>query len=142
MVGANGMTDATEPRAADQAQAPTQDGASSPTVGVSRLYAWFVVAVLVLASLVSFVDRQVVAIVVEPMKADLGVGDAQIGWLYGVFAVFYALAAVPIAWLSDRYSRKHIIAAGVFFWSLATIACGLTRNFWDRAVGACRGRGG
>jgi len=64
------------------------------------------------------------------MKADLGVGDAQIGWLYGVFAVFYAVAALPIAWLADNRSRKHIIAVGIFFWSLATMACGLSRNFW------------
>ena len=95
-----------------------------------RAYAWVVVAALIIASLVAFVDRQVVAIVVDPMKEDLGVGDTQIGWLYGVFAIFYAVAAVPIAWLSDRKSRKHIIACGIFFWSLLTMACGLSRNFW------------
>ena len=55
--------------------------------------AWAVLGLLMLASIVSFVDRQVVAIVVEPMKADLGVSDTEVGWLYGVFAVFYALAA-------------------------------------------------
>ena len=93
-------------------------------------YAWAVVGVLVLAALVAFIDRQVVAIVVDPMKADLGVNDAQIGWLYGVFAVFYAVAALPIAWLADRRSRKLIIAVGIFFWSLMTMACGLSRSFW------------
>ena len=92
--------------------------------------AWFVLGILVIGSLVAFVDRQVVAIVVEPMKADLGVGDTQIGWLYGVFSVFYAIAAVPIAWLADHKSRKHLIAAGIFLWSFMTIACGLTRQFW------------
>ena len=97
----------------------------------NRAYAWFVVAVLIVAALVAYVDRQVVAIVVDPMKEDLGVGDAQIGWLYGVFAVFYAIAALPIAWLADRKSRKIIIAAGIFFWSLMTMACGLTRTFWN-----------
>ncbi len=96
----------------------------------SRAYAWFVVGVLIIAALVAFVDRQVVAIVVDPMKADLGVGDAQIGWLYGVFAVFYAVAALPIAWLADRRRRTAIIAAGIFFWSLMTMACGLSRTFW------------
>lgn len=84
-----------------------------------------------LASIISFVDRQVVAIVVEPMKADLGVSDTEIGWLYGVFAVFYALAAWPIAFAADRRSRKHIIAAGIFFWSVMTIACGLSRQYWQ-----------
>lgn len=95
-----------------------------------RRYAWFVLAMLIVAGLVSFVDRQLVAIVVDPMKKDLGVSDSEIGWLYGIFAVFYALAGLPIAYLADRYSRKHIIAAGIFFWSLATMLCGLSRNFW------------
>ncbi|MCZ6711430.1 MAG: MFS transporter [Gammaproteobacteria bacterium] len=93
-------------------------------------YSWFVVAVLVFAALIAFIDRQVVAIVVDPMKQDLGVGDAQIGWLYGVFAVFYAVAAMPIAWLADRKSRTRLIAAGIFLWSLMTMACGLSRSFW------------
>ncbi|MFT7219079.1 MAG: MFS family permease [Candidatus Azotimanducaceae bacterium] len=97
----------------------------------SRRYAWFVVFVLIIASLIAFIDRQVVAIVVEPMKEDLGVGDTEIGWLYGVFALFYAFAAIPIATLADTKSRKHIIAVGIFLWSLMTIACGLTRGYWE-----------
>ena len=75
----------------------------------NRNYAWFVVFVLIIASLVAFVDRQVVAIVVEPMKDDLGVGDTEIGWLYGIFALFYAVAAIPIATIADSKSRKNII---------------------------------
>lgn len=65
------------------------------------------------------------------MKEDLGVGDTEIGWLYGVFALFYAVAAIPIASLADTKSRKHIIAIGIFIWSLMTIACGLTRGYWQ-----------
>ncbi len=93
--------------------------------------AWAVLALLMLASIVSFVDRQVVAIVVEPMKVDLAISDSQVGWLYGVFAVFYAIAAWPIALMADSKSRKHIIAIGIFFWSVMTIACGLSRHFWQ-----------
>ena len=100
----------------------------------SRVYAWLVVGALVAASLVAFVDRQVVAIVVDPMKADLGIGDTEIGWLYGVFAIFYAIAALPIAWLADNKSRKHIIAVGIFFWSLMTMLSGLSRSFWQLFV--------
>ena len=92
--------------------------------------AWFATALLVLGSLVAFVDRQVVAIVVDPLQVDLGVGDTEIGWLYGVFALFYALAAVPIASIADRHSRTRLIAVGIFLWSLMTIACGLTRHYW------------
>ena len=65
------------------------------------------------------------------MKEDLGVGDTEIGWLYGVFALFYAFAAIPIATMADKKSRKHIIAIGIFLWSLLTIACGLTRSYWQ-----------
>ena len=93
--------------------------------------AWAVLALLMLASIVSFVDRQVVALVVEPMKVDLAISDSQVGWLYGVFAVFYAIAAWPIALMADSKSRKHIIAIGIFFWSVMTIACGLSRHFWQ-----------
>ena len=93
--------------------------------------AWAVLALLMLASIVSFVDRQVVAIVVEPMKVDLAISDSQVGWLNGVFAVFYAIAAWPIALMADSKSRKHIIAIGIFFWSVMTIACGLSRHFWQ-----------
>ncbi|NKB98514.1 MAG: MFS transporter [Pseudomonadales bacterium] len=92
---------------------------------------WAVLGLLMLASIVSFVDRQVVAIVVEPMKADLGISDTEVGWLYGVFAVFYALAAWPIAFLADQKSRKHIIATGIFFWSIMTVLCGLSRQYWQ-----------
>jgi MFS family permease len=95
------------------------------------LSAWLILLLLMLASVVSFVDRQVVAIVVEPMKHDLAISDTEIGWLYGVFAVFYALAAWPIALAADRRSRKHIIAVGIFFWSVMTIACGLSRQYWQ-----------
>ena len=92
-------------------------------------YAWAVVAMLMLASLVSYIDRQVVAIVVAPMKLDLGISDTQVGWIYGIFAIFYAVAGVPLAWLADRKSRKTLIALGVFFWSVMTMACGLVRSF-------------
>ena len=78
-------------------------------------YAWFVVAVLALASVISYIDRQVVAVVADAMKVDLGIGDAQIGLLYGVFAIFYAVAGLPLAFVADRKSRKHLIAAGIFF---------------------------
>jgi len=89
-----------------------------------------VVFVLSLAMLVSFIDRQIVALLVEPMKADFGLTDLQAGWLYGGFAIFYAVAGFPLAWLADRKSRRGIIAAGIFLWSLMTMACGLARSFW------------
>jgi MFS family permease len=92
-------------------------------------YAWFVVAVLVVVSLVSYVDRQIVAILVAPMKADLHVSDSAVGWLYGVFALFFAVGGLPIAMLADRYSRRNLIGAGLFIWSTLTAVCGLAQRF-------------
>jgi MFS family permease len=100
------------------------------TSAVRPLYAWLVVAVLVVASLVAYIDRQVVAIVVGPMKVDLHASDSEIGWLYGIFAVFYAVAGVPIALLADRYTRTRLIAAGIFLWSIMTTLCSIAGTFW------------
>ena len=123
---AAGPTPAAVPAGAGPDVAPDQPAAAAPP---SAAYGWFVVVVLIIASLVSYVDRQVVAIVVAPMKADLGVTDSEIGWLYGIFAVFFAVAGIPIAMLADRYSRAKLIATGIFFWSLMTAACGLAKTF-------------
>lgn len=92
--------------------------------------AWYAVAVLVVAFVLSFIDRIVIALLVEPIKADLGVSDFGIGLLQGLaFAIFYALLGIPIGRLSDRVSRRGIIAAGIALWSLMTAACGLARSF-------------
>ena len=86
--------------------------------------------VLTAAYVLSFIDRQIISLLVEPMRADLEITDFQIGLLQGLaFAVFYTIMGIPIARLADKYNRKSIIAAGVFFWSLMTAACGLAKNF-------------
>ncbi|MFN3233555.1 MAG: MFS transporter [Alphaproteobacteria bacterium] len=84
---------------------------------------------LILAAFIGYIDRQIPAIVSGPMQEDLGVSDTEISSLYGIFALFYAIAGIPIAWLADRKSRKHILAIGIFFWSAMTMISGLTRNF-------------
>ncbi len=95
-------------------------------------YAWYVVAVLLFAYTVSFVDRQILSLLVQPIKRDLGISDTQIGLLAGfAFAMFYSVLGVPIARLADRKSRRAIIAVGVGLWSVMTAACGLSKNFWQ-----------
>ncbi len=92
--------------------------------------AWYAVGILVIAFIFSFVDRIVIALLVEPIKADLGISDFGIGLLQGLaFALFYALLGIPIGRLSDRVSRRSIIATGIAIWSLMTAACGLARSF-------------
>jgi len=93
-------------------------------------YAWYATLVLMLAYTLSYIDRQILSMLVGPIKADLGVSDTQIGLLQGfAFAVFYTLVGIPMGRLADRGDRRRIIAWGVFVWSLATAASGLARSF-------------
>lgn len=95
----------------------------------SRL-AWLTLMLLILAAMLSFVDRQILALLVTPIKADLGVSDVQISLLQGLaFAVFYAVAAIPCGWLVDRSSRKWVLVVGVAVWSLMTATSGFARSF-------------
>ena len=87
---------------------------------------------LVIADTLNFIDRQIVGILAEPIKADLGLTDAELGWMGGTaFALFYTLLAIPIAMLADRRDRSWIITIGLTLWSAATAACGLAQNFWQ-----------
>ncbi|WP_245892506.1 spinster family MFS transporter [Novosphingobium guangzhouense] len=92
--------------------------------------AWLVVALCMIAYVFSFIDRQILALLIEPIKADLSLSDTQFGLLQGLaFSLFYATMGIPIASLADRYPRPLIIVAGVAFWSVATMACGFARSF-------------
>lgn len=94
------------------------------------VYGWYVVVVLTIAYTVSFIDRQIMALMVEPIRRDLAISDTQMSLLLGLaFAVFYTLLGIPIARMADRYSRRGIIAAGIAIWCLMTAACGASRNY-------------
>ncbi|MCE2462262.1 MAG: MFS transporter, partial [Pseudomonadales bacterium] len=76
-------------------------------------YAGYVTVVLVIVYVFNFIDRQIVTILAEEIKADLGISDAQIGFLYGTaFAVFYAIFGIPLGRLADTWTRKNLIAIG------------------------------
>ena len=93
-------------------------------------YAWYVVGILTLAYIFSFIDRQILNLLVEPIRQDLDLSDTQISFLQGIaFALFYTLMGIPIARLADVSNRRSIIAAGVFLWSLMTVVCGLAKSF-------------
>jgi MFS family permease len=93
--------------------------------------AWFIVAVFFVIYSVSTLDRFVITLLVDPIRRDLGITDFQIGLLQSAFTMLYALAALPIGWLVDRWLRRRIIFIGMVCWSLATAACGLAGNFWQ-----------
>jgi MFS family permease len=96
----------------------------------SEPYAWSVVALLCIGGMISMLDRQVLILLVEPIKASLHISDTQVALLQGfAVAIFYGLLAVPLGRLADTSKRTTIIAAGAFFFSLATMAGGFALSF-------------
>ncbi len=93
-------------------------------------YAWCVVFILCITSIVGYVDRQIINLLIDPIKADLGINDTQIGLLQGFsFVLLYAVFAIPVAWLADYGRRTTVIIVGIICWSLATFSCGLATTF-------------
>ena len=91
---------------------------------------WYAVFILLLAYILSFVDRIIMSLLVIPIQSDLGISDTQMGLLMGLaFAIFYVAIGIPIAKLSDEKSRRIIVSIGIFLWSLMTAACGLAKSF-------------
>ena len=92
--------------------------------------AWYAAIFLTLAASLSTVDRQILALMIGPIKHDFALSDSQIGLLAGVaFTLLYSFATIPAAWLADRGSRRIVIGAGMLFWSLMTAVCGLAHQF-------------
>jgi MFS family permease len=101
-----------------------------------RSYAWTVVAILIATAVLSYTDRQVLSLLVDPIRGDLGISDTQISLLLGTaFAVVYGVAGIPLGYLADRISRRNLIFAGVSVWSLGTIACGFSHDFRELFAG-------
>lgn len=93
--------------------------------------AWYAVAVLGALYVVAFVDRMILGLLVEPLKADLGITDTEISLLIGLaFAVFYSVIGVPMGGLADRANRRNIIVATSLLWAACTFASGLAASFW------------
>jgi predicted MFS family arabinose efflux permease len=109
--------------------------AESPPPAATPAYANYVLGVLFVVYVFNFIDRQILSILVDPIKADLGVSDTAMGFLTGLaFALFYTIAGIPIARWADRGPRRTIIAAGLFAWSAMTAASGLARNYTQLAL--------
>lgn len=94
--------------------------------------AWMTVGILFLAGILSVIDRSAINLLVDPLKADLGVTDEQIGLLQGLaFGLFYACMGIPMGMAADRFSRRNLIAFGITVWSLATIWSGFAHSFGE-----------
>lgn len=98
----------------------------------NQIYAWYVVIILMLAYTVSFIDRQILSLLVDPIRSDLKISDTEMSLLQGLsFAVFYTLMGLPLGRLADQRSRRGIITIGVLFWSVMTATCGFAKDYWQ-----------
>lgn len=105
----------------------------SPVIApVSTGYRRYALWVLLIIYTLNFLDRQVVNILAEPIKRDLGLADWQLGMMTGLaFAIFYTVLGIPIARIAETKNRPFIIGASVAAWSAFTVLCGFTQNFWQ-----------
>lgn len=105
-------------------------GGRGPALPGAPLSAWYALAVLVLVTLFAFVDRQIFILMAEPIRLHLGLSDLQLGLLQGLgIALFAAIMGYPLGWLADRFDRRAVLAACIVVWSLAVVACGVSRSF-------------
>ena len=102
---------------------------SIPEVGGRS--AKFALILLVIVYVFNFIDRQILTILAEDLKADLNISDSDIGFLYGTaFAVFYSVVGIPMGKLADTWNRKNLISLGLAFWSLMTFLSGTAKSFY------------
>ena len=107
-----------------------QQGRESPFP--SPMTAWYAVGILAVGWTLAYLDRQIIIILIESLRADLGMNDTQASMVQGLaFSLFFVLAGIPIGRLVDRANRRNILLFGILVWSLMTFACGLADNFWQ-----------
>lgn len=111
--------------------------------GTRRRAAFLSLGALMLVNVMSQLDRQIMSVLVEPIRKDFGFSDTELGVVVGMaFAVFYTLAGLPLGRLADVTNRKNVVLSVLSFWSLATAACGFARGFWSLfAARVCVGIG-
>lgn len=117
-----------EPAATTAARGIATPGISPVSAGYRR----YAIGLLFLVYVFNFIDRQIVTILAEPIKQDLGIADWQLGLMTGTaFAIFYCTLGIPIARLAERRNRPWIIGLSLAAWSGFTALCGLAQNFWQ-----------
>lgn len=93
-------------------------------------FPWRIVLILTFLNILSYMDRQLIALLALPIQESLGINDFELGLVQGLaYSLLFTIATVPVGWAVDQMSRRRIICAGVILWSVATAACGVARNF-------------
>ena len=99
-------------------------------------YSWYVVTILLLAYVTSFLDRTILTLLVDPVRETLNISDLELSLLHGfAFAVFYVVLGIPIARFADSNNRVRLISIGILFWSVMTAVCGFAKTFWHMFLG-------
>jgi MFS family permease len=99
-------------------------------------YSWYVVTILLLAYITSFLDRTILTLLVGPIRESLNISDLELSLLHGfAFAVFYVSLGIPIARFADSHNRVRLISIGILFWSAMTAVCGFAKSFWQMFLG-------
>jgi MFS family permease len=116
----------------DLALPPQPAFRSDPSSVLARASVWGLILLFGLANAIAFIDRSFLNLVVEPVRQSLKLSDMQIGLLIGpAFMIFYSLVALPIGWMSDTFSRKRIILAGLVVWTSCITLTGFSNRFWQ-----------
>ena len=112
---------------------PTHDSQTTEPPATRRsLYPYYVLFALGLVNMFNYVDRHILSVLLEPVKAEFGVSDEWMGILTGMaFVLVHSLFGIPLARLADRTTRRSVIAAGVAVWSVMTALSGLAVSFWQ-----------
>jgi MFS family permease len=112
------------------AQTLSDETAEAGGKGRTGAHKWYVLGILALIYIMGSVDRAVVSVVAEPLKAEFGLSDKQIGILGGMaYSATYAIAVLPMGWLVDRINRKRLLSATVLIWSLLTSICAVATSY-------------
>jgi len=112
-------------------ETPAEQGESPATAR-----GWYTVAMMALVVMLAQIDRNVISLMVQPMKRDLGLSDTEVSLLIGLaFTFFYVIVGPPVSRIADRGFRKAVVASSLAIWSAATTLCGLAQNFWQLFLG-------
>ena len=105
---------------------------NSTTSWPKPIYAWFFTSILLFAYIISFIDRQMINYLVVPIKEDMGLTDFEISFIQGWgFVLAYIIFSIPFGRIVDKVNRVRVLIGGIIIWSVATAACGFSKNSWQ-----------